>query len=93
MAKDLGKDINKSFKIIDDLLECLEKFHKVPLKQGLKSKKLIDEDLEKVIDTAKKDAFSLSIAIEQIKDRVIGAKPKGNARFASQRVIEKFLSL
>jgi hypothetical protein len=91
--KGLGRDIENSITIMDNLLPCLEKFHGMPLKRGLKSNNVEDDTLEKMVTKAMTDAFALSVLIGDIKSQVSGAKPKGNGRFASQRVISKFLSL
>jgi hypothetical protein len=89
--KGLGRDISTSIEIMEELLASLSKFHGMPLKRGLKSNKIHDDDLAKMANKVMEDAFSLSIGIGDLKDRVSGAKPKGNARFACQRVISKFL--
>jgi hypothetical protein len=89
--KGLGRDINTSIEMMEDLLGCLKKFHGIPLKRGLKSNKIHDDDLDKMVNKVMEEAFSLSIALGDLKDRVSGARPKANARFACQRVISKFL--
>jgi hypothetical protein len=89
--KGLGRDINISLEMMEEMLSCLKKFHGMPLKRGLKSNKVQDDDLSKMVNKVMEDAFSLSIAVGDLKDHVSGAKPKGNTRFACRRVISKFL--
>jgi hypothetical protein len=89
--KGLGRDINTSVEMMEELLSCLRKFHGMPLKRGLKSNKIQDDDLAKMVNKVMEDTFSLSIAVGDLKDHVSGAKPKRNARFACRRVISKFL--
>lgn len=91
--KGLGRDINTSIDMMDDLLGCLKKFHGIPLKRGLKSNKIDDSDLAKLVNKVMEDSFSLSIAVGDLKDHISGAKPKSNARFACQRVVSKFLEI
>jgi len=91
--KGLGKDINASIEVMDDLLLCLKKFHGVPLKRGLKSNNAYEDDMAKDVNTVMTKAFDLNILVEDLRNRIAGVKPKASARFASQRVIGKFLSL
>lgn len=91
--KGLGRDINTSVEMMDDLLGCLKKFHGIPLKRGLKSNKVDDVNLAKLVNKVMEDSFALSIAVGDLKDQVSGVKPKSNARFACQRVISKFLEI
>ena len=91
--KGLGRDINSSLEIMDELLSCLKKFHSMPLKRGLRSNNVDNGDLEKLINKSLEDSFALSVMIGDIKGLVSKSKPKANARFASQRVISKFLSI
>ena len=91
--KGLGQDINKSVDILNELLESLKKVHTIPLKRGLKSNKIVDEDIAKAVNTTMQKAFELSIMVEDLRNHVSGVKPKANARFSSVRVIDKFLSL
>jgi hypothetical protein len=89
--KGLGRDISTSIELMEELLDCLKKFHGMPLKRGLKSNKINDDDLSKMVNKVMEDAFALSIVVGDLKDHISGAKPKANARFACQRVISKFL--
>jgi len=89
--KGLGRDINVSLEIMDQLLGTLRKFHGMPLKRGLKSNKIQDDDVAKMVNKVMEDAFALSIAVGDLRDHISGAKPKGNARFACHRVVSKFL--
>jgi hypothetical protein len=93
--KGLGRDINASVEIMDDLLGCLSKFHDMPLKRGLKSNKMYEDDVAKVVNDAMNKAFALRTIVEDLRNEVSGMKPKTDTskRFASQRVISKFLSL
>ena len=86
----LGKDVVKSMEIMDQLSECLRNFTSMPLKRGLKSNKIEDEKLVKVIDEASEKAMSLKNSIENIENQVKSAKPIANSRFAS-RVVKRFL--
>jgi FMN phosphatase YigB (HAD superfamily) len=92
--KGLGQHLNKSLEIIDDLAGALREFHKIPVKKGLHSNKVDDPQLNKLVNDALEKAFNLSILVEDMRQQITGAKPpKANSRFASQRVVEKFLSL
>lgn len=91
--KGLGRDINTSLEVINDLMQCLNKFQDIKLKQGLKSNKVDDESIVKDINAAMEKASALKNIIEDLKNSISRVKPKSNARFASQRVISKFLSL
>jgi hypothetical protein len=91
--KGLGRDINVSIEAMDELLSCLKKFHGIPLKRGLKSSKTYDDDVAKNVNNVMEKAFALNIMVEDLRNQVAGVKPKANARFASQRVIDKFLSM
>jgi len=91
--KGLGRDVNVSVEIMDDLIGSLKKFHSIPLKRGLKSNNAYDDDMAKDVNIIMTKAFDLNILVEDLRNRVAGVKPKASARFASQRVIDKFLSL
>lgn len=88
--KGLGRDINKSLEIIDNLLDSLRHFSKIPLKKGLNSNKVNDKDLVKNINDAREKAYGLSLLIEDLKDSVKGIKTDRNSRFAS-RVVQNFI--
>jgi len=90
--KGLGRDVNKSIEVMDDLLDCLKKFHSLPIKRGLHSNGIVDEKFGKMVNEAKEKAFAVSIAVEDLIDQVKGAKPAANKRFAC-RVVSKFLEI
>ena len=46
----LGRDINKSLEIMDSTLSCLAEFSRMPLKKGLASNKIKDEDILKEVN-------------------------------------------
>ena len=89
----LGRDIENSMQIMEDLSGCMDKFLHMKLQKGLRSNKINDPDLEKKIEKALIDASALSILIGIIQRNISGAKPKASARFAGQRVISKFLAI
>jgi hypothetical protein len=91
--KGLGQDVGRSIQIMDKLLGSLDSFHKMPVKRGLNSNGILDDKFNKVVNEAKEKAYALSIAVEDLRDQVKGAKPASNKRFASQRVISNFLKL
>ena len=95
--KGLGRDVNKSLEVMEDLLKGLSEFHKIPVKKGLNGYLEEDEkkDFNDKVNKAKEMAFSLHMKVEDLKDEVKGLKPKskGNSRFASQRVVSKFLAI
>ena len=89
--KGLGQDVEKSIKVMDELLDILAKFHSIPIKKGLKSNGVVDEKFSKVVNETKEQAYSLNIAVEDLLEQVKGVKPQANKRFAAQRIITKFL--
>jgi hypothetical protein len=91
--KGLGRDIEKSMEVMDNLLGCLDEFHHMRLQNGLRSTNIDEGDLDKKIEKALIDSSALKVLVDSIQRQISGAKPKGNARFASQRVISKFLSI
>jgi hypothetical protein len=95
--KGLGRDVNNSIEAMDALLGTLKEFHKIPLKRGLQSTKFEDEKGDKVakaINETMEKAFNLTIMVEDLRNLVSGIKePKGNSRFASHRIIAKFLDI
>ena len=91
--KGLGKDVAKSLEVMDEMIDCLTSFHGIPLKRGLKGNGMLEDEVSKVIDTTMNKAFELKTMISNLRDQIDGAKPKSSARFASQRVISKFLSI
>lgn len=90
--KGLGRDIKTSMEIMEELSKCLDKFRGMKLQQGLKSGGIDDSDLDKKIEKALIDSSTLGVLIDSIQRQVSGAKPKVS-RFASQRVLSKFLSI
>jgi hypothetical protein len=90
--KGLGRDVNKAVEAMDALLGALKEFHKTPLKRGLQSIKFDDDKVAKAVNDTMEKAFQLTIMVEDLRNQVSGIKsPKGNSRFASHRVIAKFL--
>jgi hypothetical protein len=89
----LGRDVNKSIEVMDDLLDCLKKFHSAPIKRGLHSNGILDDKFGRTVNETKEKAYSLSIVLEDLCDQVKGAKPASNKRFACNRIVSKFLEI
>jgi len=89
--KGLGRDINKSVEVMDGLLGNLREFSEIPIKRGLQSNGFSDEKLVKMINDASEKAHTLYIIIGDLKDAVSALKINKNSRFATQRVIERFI--
>jgi hypothetical protein len=89
--KGLGRDVEKCLQIMDDLESALKKFYEMPLKRGLQSNKALDDDINKLINTSREKATALMNDIDDIEKAIKSVKTDGNSRFASQRVVEKFL--
>jgi hypothetical protein len=89
----LGRDVTKSIEVMEELMDCLKKFHGLPIKRGLQSSGVMDEKFGKVVNDTKEKAFAASIAIEDLLEQVKGAKPASNKRFACGRVVSKFLEI
>lgn len=87
----LGRDVTKALEIMDDVLDVLKKFSDMPLKRGLQSNKALNEDINKLINASREKATALINDIDDIKEAVKTIKTDGNSRFASQRVVERFL--
>jgi uncharacterized protein Yka (UPF0111/DUF47 family) len=87
----LGRDINNSLETMDSTLSCLAEFSRMPLKRGLVSNKIKDEDLLKEVNKTAETAFTLMNMIEDLKGKISSVKVGGNSRFAKQ-VIARFLS-
>lgn len=87
----LGAQVNKSIKVMEDLVECLGKFANIPIKKGLAS---IDkderEDIKKMINESSEIAFSLKNKVDDLKEKVEELKPPKNSRFA-HNVVARFL--
>ena len=88
----LGRDVTKSLEVMDELLESLKKFAHMPLKEGLASNNITDEDdkLTKLINEASEEAFALINKIKDMKHKIGGLKVSVNSRFAHQ-VVANFL--
>jgi hypothetical protein len=87
----LGASVNKSIEMMDAAEDVLKDLAKMPLKKGLRSNHISDEDIEKMIDQVTEEATALAHKIENLGHRVNNAKPeKVNSRFASQ-VVQRFL--
>jgi hypothetical protein len=91
--KGLGRDVNKSIEVMEELMDCLKNFHSMPIKRGLHSNGIMDDKFGKIVNEAKEKAFAAGIAIEDLLEQIKGAKPASNKRFASQRVVSKFLEI
>ena len=90
------KPTDRSLEIIEELLGCLNKFHEIPIKRAIGSMGLEEktkEDLDEIADAALVEAAKLKTQIMRLQDRLTDSKPKKNGRFASQRIVSKFLSL
>jgi hypothetical protein len=88
--KGLGQKVEKSLKVMDELIKDLKEFAHIPLKKGLVSNDTYDEDIGKLINSASEDAFSLINKIDDLKHKVRSMKKKHNSRFAS-KVVARFL--
>jgi len=77
---------------MEELNNCLKKFHSLPIKRGLQSNGMLDEKFGKVVNDVKEKAYTLSIALEDLIEQTKSAKPASNRRFAS-RIVSKFLEL
>jgi hypothetical protein len=90
------KPSDRSLEIIEELLGCLDKFHGIPLKRAVESiglEESIEEDMHKIIDKSLVEAASLKTMIQTLQHKLMRSKPKKNGRFASQRIVSKFLAL
>jgi len=92
----LGRDINKSLEVMEDLMGPLSAFIDMPAKKGLISNKIDDKDLEKLLDETLVHAFELRGMVEKLKHAIQSAKAQDGSRFrskdAAQKVVEDFLS-
>jgi len=88
--KGLGRDINKSLETMEELSSSLKAFAHMPLKKGLMSNKISDDDLVKKINDASEQAFALLNKVDDLRHRMSGVKPPKNSRFA-HKVVERFL--
>ena len=90
------KPSDRSLEIIDELLACLDKFHGIPLKRAIESiglEEKVEEDLHQITDEALVEAAKLKTKLQTLQHRLTRSRPKPNGRFASQRIVAKFLSL
>ena len=79
---------------MDDLIKSLREFSTMPLKRGLQSEKVYEKEMAKMVNDTLEKGNTFAIAVEDLKHLVSGAKaPTGNSRFASERVISKFLTM
>ncbi|HMB17532.1 MAG TPA: hypothetical protein VKO61_01330 [Candidatus Paceibacterota bacterium] len=93
--KGLGKDCEKSLKVMGSLLDALESFSdnsKTPLKRGLKQNDALDKDISRLINDSREKASVLKNQIEDIIDSVKSIDTNKNSRFASKRVVANFLN-
>jgi len=88
--KGLGRDVEKSFEVMDNLMANLKEFAHMPLKKGLSSNRVADEQLTKMINAASENAYALINAIDDLKGKIRMVKTNVNSRFATQ-VVHKFL--
>ena len=77
---------------MDALTANLKEFAHMPLKEGLSSNKVADEDgkLTKMINEASENAFALLNQVKDLKQRIGGIKTSVNSRFA-RNVVARFL--
>lgn len=92
-SKGLGEEVTRSMETMKKLRDCLKSFLSMPLKNGLRRKKFLDDDMTKSINSAREKVTALDNEIESIMDAIRGIKTNKNSRFASRRVIQKFLEL
>jgi hypothetical protein len=88
--KGLGRDIEKSLEVMEELEANLKEFAHMPIKKGLMSNKISDEDLVKKINEASEEAFGLLNKVQDLKHRMSGVRPPKNSRFA-HKVVARFL--
>ncbi len=87
----LGASVNKSIKVMEDLIDSLIKFSNMSIKKNLTViEKDEREDLNKMINDTSEIAFSLRNKVDDLKNKVEELAPKGNSRFA-RNVVTKFL--
>jgi hypothetical protein len=89
--KGLGRDVNKSIEIMDKLSGALKDFAHMPLKKGLVSSGVDDEQLSTMFNKASEEAFALINKVEDIKHKIKGVKPTHNSRFAAKKIVGNFL--
>lgn len=88
--KGLGQHIEKSVGVMNDLVKCLKNFAHMPIKKGLVTNDTYDDEVGKLINTAKEEAFGLINKIDDLKHKVKSMKKKNDSRFAS-KVVTRFL--
>lgn len=89
--KGLGKAVNDSLAVMEELLEVLKRFREIPLKKGLVSNSVDDDDLKKMHDKAIVDATALFVDVQNIEEKVRGIKTNRSSRFANA-VVRRFLA-
>ena len=87
----LGRDVSKSLEIMDSLVGCLRDFAHIPLKKGLASNKIHDDQITKNINKAFEEAIALINSVEDLKTQIRNVKMDRNSRFASN-VVARFLN-
>lgn len=89
--KGLGAQVNKSIEVMQDLIESLELFEKIPVKKGLAS---IDKDerdeIRKMVNETSEMALTLRNKVDDLQEKVKELKPPKNSRFA-RNVVARFL--
>lgn len=90
-GKELGEEVTRSMETLRKLRDCLKSFLAIPLKNGLRRKGLLDADMIKSINMAREKVTALDNEVESIMDTIRGIKTDKNSRFASRRVIQKFI--
>jgi hypothetical protein len=88
--KGLGRDVNKSIEIMDELTGALKNFAHMPLKKGLVSSNVDDDQLVTMVNKASEEAFALINKVEDIKHKIKGVKTIHNSRFA-KKIVGNFL--
>jgi len=92
-----GRDVNKALEAMEGLMGALKTFGDMPLKNGLSSNKIDDEDLKKMVDKAVVDAVSLLTQVGNIAEKVRSLKLNKSSRFSDREasckaVVAGFLS-
>lgn len=85
-----GRDVTNSVETMEETLEALKEFVKMPLKEGLISNKVDAEEIHKAFNKTSESAFALINMIKDLKTMVKGVKLNRSSRFAS-KVVQRFL--
>lgn len=91
--KGLGREMEKTLEAVDQLVDCLTDFsHKNAgvLKRYIGASIEDREAIIKIIDEASTEAHTLKNKIQNLKEKVKGAKSKASSRFA-RKVVANFL--